>query len=68
MSKRKYRPGKRIENMTELDICLREGKYIYLFHNGRPIHSGFVVSMMYKTVSEYVYRGKVYLAEKIDKE
>lgn len=62
MSKAKYRQGKKICSVSEFDAC--ESNW-YKF-NGKTTHRGFLMALQYKTLSDTIKSGRLYVAEFID--
>lgn len=58
--KNKFKPGPWIRGITALDEALRTGRWIYLFD--RPKHPGFIISMRYRTIQQFIDRGWFRLA------
>lgn len=60
MKKNKYRPGMKIKSMAELAMLVEGGQYIYLNH--KPMHPGWIMSMQFRCLMEYVWQGRAFMA------
>lgn len=60
MSKRLYRPGRRIKTMSLLSRELLAGRYVWYF--GRPCHPSWLASMQWNTLRGMVQSGRLRLA------
>lgn len=62
MSKAKYRKGKKICSVSEFDTC--ESNW-YKF-NGKTTHRAFLISLQYRTLSDIIKCGRLYVADFIN--
>lgn len=53
MTKKKFKPGRKIKTMSELSKWLARGNWTY-WHN-KPIHCGWMISMPFRTLQGAVY-------------
>lgn len=53
-----FKKGAVIENMSMLDDEVSAGKYIFLWE--RPVHPGFIQSMQYRILKQYVNQKKAF--------
>ena len=64
MSKAKYKQGKRICSISEFDNC----QSTWYKWNGRTRHRSVLISLQYRTLSDTIRAGRLYVADPIGEE
>lgn len=66
MSKRKYKPGRRIRSIADFERS-KHKYYIVKFGNiYKTLHYSFLISWQYRTLEKYICMKLVYEAERIE--
>lgn len=60
MSKSMYKPGKRIETISEFDQC----ESLWYKWNGKTTHRSVLISLQYRTLLNAIINGRIYIAER----
>ncbi len=70
MSKKKYELGRPVESMADFVNLLDHGERLFYIGSriSNPKHIGFIISMQFRTIAGYINRGRMWTAQKIDKE
>ena len=63
MSKARYKPGRKINSISEFDSC----ESLWYKWNGRTRHRSVLISLQYRTLLNTIISGRLYTAELIDK-
>ena len=65
MSKKKYKQGKQICSIADFDNSDRDYFIIRFGNKPQTKHRSFLISWQYRTLSQFIERGRVFEADKI---
>lgn len=66
MSKPKYKQGKQIRSISEFEVCESLYYKVRFGSNIQTKHRAFLISWQYRTLLEFIKRGDIYIADRVE--